>query len=133
VKPECGQNIYNYIENPKIYDYCQPVKNSLEAVNILREKARIIFVTSVTIGCAGRKYVWLKDHGYIDRLENYVEAKDKYLINYDYLIDDNYANIEYSNKKNHLFSSPWNIKYDYPRRINSWKEFIEERKEWQKN
>jgi 5'(3')-deoxyribonucleotidase len=90
-------------------------------------------VTSATIGCAGRKYVWLKDHGYIDKLEDYVEAKDKYLINYDYIIDDNYANIEHSNKRNLLFSAPWNLKYNYPRRINSWKEFIEERKEWQKN
>ena len=132
VKPECGQNIYNYIEDPRIYDLCKPVENSFEAISILREQARIIFVTSATIGCAGRKYVWLKEHGYINKLEDYVEAKDKYLINYDYLIDDNYANIEYSNKNNYLFSAPWNLKYNYPRRIDGWQKFIEERKEWQK-
>lgn len=127
VKPECGINIYNYIEDPRIYDLCKPVENSFEAISILHKQARVIFITSSTIGCAGRKYVWLKKHGYIDKLDDYIEAKDKYLINYDCLIDDNYANIVHSNKNNYLFSAPWNLKYNYPKRINSWREFIDER------
>lgn len=127
VKPECGINIYNYIEDPRIYDLCKPVENSFEAISILHEQARVIFITSSTIGCAGRKYIWLKKHGYIDRLDDYIEAKDKYLINCNCLIDDNYANIEHSNKNNYLFSAPWNLKYNYPKRINGWREFIEER------
>lgn len=127
VKPECGQNIYKYIENPKIYDYCEPVKDSLEAVNLLRTMGRVIFVTSPTTGCAGRKYVWLKDHGYIDKMEDYVEAKDKTLVKFDHLFDDNFNNVRKS-KYNFLFNAPWNMNNFYPQRVKSWREFIDARK-----
>jgi 5'-nucleotidase len=127
VLPSCGKKIYKYIEDPSIYNDCQPIENSLEAVNLLKTMGRVIFVTSPTIGCAGRKYVWLKDHGYIDKLNDYVEARDKSLIKYSYLIDDNYKNIKPSNK-NVLFTMPWNAKFEHPNRINNWREFIDMKK-----
>jgi 5'(3')-deoxyribonucleotidase len=127
VKPECGTKIYRYIEDKTMYDYCQPVADSLEGVNLLRTMGRVIFVTHPTIGTAGRKYVWLKENGYIDSMEDYVEAKDKSLINFDFLIDDNYHNIcRYKNS--FLFNQPWNEKYFYAQRIKNWREYIDARK-----
>lgn len=127
VKPECGQKIYRYIEDRTMYDYCQPVKDSLEAVNLLRTMGRVVFVTASTIGSAGRKYIWLKENGYIDHLEDYIESKDKGLINFSFLIDDNYRNV--CNQKNSfLFNQPWNAKYFYAQRIKNWREFIDARK-----
>jgi 5'(3')-deoxyribonucleotidase len=127
VLPSCGKKIYKYIEDPSIYNDCQPIEDSLEAINLLKKMGRVIFVTSPTIGCAGRKYVWLKDHGYIDKLNDYVEARDKSLIKYSYLIDDGLHNVK-NNKNSYLFSQPWNTRFDYPNRINNWREFIDMKK-----
>ena len=128
VKSECGKKIYDYIENPAIYDYCEPVKDSYEGIQFLRTLGRVVFITNPTIGCAGRKYVWLKENGYIDDMKDYIEAKDKSLINYDYLIDDNFNNINLSSKPNVLFTQTWNMQYYYPIRMRSWREFIDKKK-----
>jgi len=127
VKPECGKTIYRYIEDRTIYDYCKPVKDSLEGVNLLRTMGRVIFVTASTIGSAGRKYIWLKENGYIDSIEDYIEAKDKSLIKFDFLIDDNYKNVS-RYKNSFLFNAPWNKKYFHAQRIKNWREFIDARK-----
>jgi 5'(3')-deoxyribonucleotidase len=127
VKPECGERIYDYLKDPTLYNFVEPIPHSLEAVNLLKRVARIIFVTAPTLEVMGRKYYWLKEHGYIDSLDDYIETKEKYLINYDYIIDDRWDNVKGSND-NWLYNAPWNKKYNYPQRIKSWKKFIDEKK-----
>lgn len=123
VKPECGKKIYKYVEDPSIYDHCKPIEGSLNAINQLRKAGRAIFVTSWNIGIAGRKYTWLKDHGYIDSIDDYFEAHDKNMIKFDILIDDGFHNFK-SKYSGLLFSQPWNMKLDHYRRINNWEEFM---------
>jgi len=121
--PSCGKNIYKYIEDPSIYDYCKPIENSLKGIEHLRTLGRVIFVTSWNVGIAGRKYTWLKDHGYIDSINDYFEAHDKNMIKFNCLIDDgphNFPNL-YSG---FLFTQPWNKNFNHYRRINNWEEFI---------
>ena len=87
-KPECGKRMYEYIEYPSIYDDVLPINGSLEVINELKAKRkdlRIIYVTNSTLGTAGRKYTWLKHYGFLDKLDDYVEAKDKAL-NYYYIL-----------------------------------------------
>ena len=109
VKTECGENIYKYIEDPKLYDNVLPITGSLEHINKLRElEFRIVYVTSSTRGTMGRKYDWLLEYGFINRLDDYVETKDKSLILTDALIDDYHGNLENFVGYKFLFDSPWN-------------------------
>jgi 5'(3')-deoxyribonucleotidase len=124
VKKECGNKILRYIEDPTMYDFIQPLPDSLEGVNILRKIGRVVFVTSATNGCAGRKFRWLQEKEFNPAIEDYIEAKDKSLIKYDIMIDDNFNNIK-DGKNNILFNQPWNKKYTYPHRMSNWKQMID--------
>ena len=144
VKPECGKKIYEYIHPDtsksflkrfNIYDFCDPVKNSLMSIQELRNMGyRVIFVTASNRLDA--KYNWLEHHGFLDNRANFVHAFDKNLINMDYLIDDRWENItSFANRKNNnkkgiLFNQPWNLKYndnynnyDYIR-VNNWTDVV---------
>jgi len=124
VKPECGEKIYEYVETKSIYDNVAQIKDSLKGVTILKTIGRVIFVTASTNGASGRKYLWLKDNGYIDSPKDYIECLDKSLIKYDILIDDKYDNIKNSSN-NILFDAPWNREHYYHNRILSWGYYIE--------
>lgn len=109
VKPELGKNVFKYFEMPDLYDEIIPVKGAKEGVAELRKMGhRIVFVTSMTEGCAGRKYKWLKQYGFIDRIDDYVEMRDKSLLYADCLIDDNWSNISGFKFCGILYDRPWN-------------------------
>ena len=44
---------------------------------------RVVFVTNSTDGAFGAKYFWLKRHGFIRNKKDYIECKDKSLVNAD--------------------------------------------------
>jgi 5'(3')-deoxyribonucleotidase len=125
VKPICGKNIYQYIEDPKIYDEIKPISFSQWGVGELKKIGRVVFVTSSTLGHAGIKFMWLKKHGFIDKKEDYIECLDKSLISCHYLIDDKYENCKNAYGKGVLYNRTWNCKYDYNPRCNNWKEVVE--------
>lgn len=109
VKPECGLKIYEYIEDPALYDKVSPIAGALGSIIKLREFGfRIIYVTSSTRGTMGRKYDWLSEYGFVTKLDDYVETKDKSLILTDALIDDYHGNLENFVGYKFLFDSPWN-------------------------
>jgi len=110
-KPECGKRIYEYIEDPTIYDETFPIVGSLITINALRESRpdfRFIYVTNSTRGTMGRKYDWLLQHGFLSDLDDYVEMKDKSLVRADALLDDYQGNIIKFHGEKFLFDSPWN-------------------------
>lgn len=119
---KCGTNIFKYIQDPTTYDSVNPIIGSKEAIELLRNYFRVIFVTSSTVGTLGRKFHWLVQHGYLEEkeLKNYVECSDKNLIKADLLIDDYFGNI--SSFPNHtiLFDQPWNKHEHHDYRLNGW-------------
>lgn len=128
VKPECGQKIFEYIKDPSIYDEVKPIFGALEKINSLRKYHRIIYVTSSEPSVSGRKYYWLKEHGFIKSRGDYVEALDKSLICAKYLIDDDFNNVKnfshYGNSKfGILFDRIWNEKHPWKYRIKGWNDF----------
>lgn len=127
VKPECGKKVLKYIEDPSIYDLCQQIPGALTGINYLKTIGRVIFLTASTNGASGRKYKWLKENNFIDKIEDYVEAHDKLLIRADIMIDDKYETIKCFDGAGFLFTQPWNKKYYYPQRIDSWAEFLNQR------
>lgn len=128
VKPECGLRIYDYLENPGLYDHVQAVEHSIDSLMLLKAIGfRIVYITHTTKGHNGRKFQWLIDHGLLTEKEddNYIEAKDKNLIRVDYLVDDKFENALAFNQvgKGILLTQPWNRGRTFPGfRANSWKE-----------
>lgn len=126
VKPECGLKIYEYIENPKIYDEVKPIKGSQEGVKKLREMGfDIVFATTSTVGTMGRKYHWLVEYGFTDSLKEYIEIGRKELLRVEYLLDDNYSTIEKFPGCGILFLQPWNAVFRFSTICaKNWEDFI---------
>lgn len=125
VKPECGTKIYDYIEDPTLYDLVLPIKNSLFGVSALRDMGyRVVFVTSSTLGASGRKFRWLQDYGFTKDLKDYVEMSDKSLFAGDYLVDDYIVNINGFNGDGVLFTQNYNKRFTHTPRVNDWNEVI---------
>lgn len=125
VKPECGIKIYEYIEDPTIYDEVPPIEGALDGINWFRQAYfRVIYVTNSTLGASGAKYNWLQKYNFIDRLDDYIECKDKFLIRADFIVDDMPKNCWDFSGKAILYNQPWNVNENWPGfRLTSWKEF----------
>ena len=94
VKPECGLKIYDYLQDPSLYDNVIPIEGAINGVFYLKSLGyRVIFVTHSTQGHSGRKFRWLFQHGFIEVEDDYVECKDKSLVNASYLLDDYVVNV----------------------------------------
>jgi 5'-nucleotidase len=125
VKPECGTKIYNYLKDPDLYWAVEPIEGAFAGVKKLREMGhRVIFCTDTTTEQAGKKYTKLKELGFIDRKEDYIECRDKSLINADILLDDGFHNVKAFHGISFLFDAPWNRKYDFDLRVYGWEDFI---------
>ena len=138
---KCGDEIYDYIHpTPEflfnIYDHCEPIDGALDGIKSLREMGfRIVYVSASNK--MDYKYQWLEKYGFLDKRGNFVQAFDKTLINMNFLIDDNWENvqeiIQNPNKRAILFEKPWNTskKDNYDEvdnryiRKNNWKEIID--------
>lgn len=133
VVPECGTKIYDFVKTPKIYDKVKPIPYALEGVQSLRDLGfTIIYTTACFEGQAGRKYSWLKEHGFWNEKDHYVETNSKHLIKGDLLIDDRYENVINSNCYSILLSQYWNLKYHFANRMNDWREIIIEIERYKK-
>lgn len=128
VKPACGKKIFEYIENPNIYDDVKPIPLALEGIYTIREKFRVVFATTSTAGAMGRKYKWLQDWGFLDlgwkSTRDYIEIGDKSLLNENHiLIDDNIENLERFSGYGFLFDAPYNRISHLPR-LYDWSSFV---------
>lgn len=113
VKPECGKKIYDYLDDPSLYDEMPPIEGALEGVLELRRAGhRVVFVTSSVNGASGRKLRWLQDWGFFETRRksepDYVECTDKSLIRADVLIDDYHGNLAVFHGERIQFLQPWN-------------------------
>lgn len=126
VKPECGKQIYKYLNEPSLYDNVKPIEGSLESVEWLRDRGhRVVFVTSCGINRAsGRKFEWLNDNGYKVLPEDYYEMRDKSLLRADVLFDDGYHNVKNFIGAGVLYNYNWNIDFDWHNRVSNWQKFL---------
>ena len=126
VKQSCGIKIYDYLNNPAIYDNVKPIQYSLYGVNQLRQFGyRVIFATATPRTTPYRKFDWLEEHGFKPEMKDYIEIRDKSLLNGDILLDDKVENVSNFKGKGVLFNQPHNEYYLFPiTRVNGWKDFI---------
>lgn len=133
VKPECGNKIYQYLEDPALYDDVKPVPYSLGGVGEIRELGhRVIFATSSPNGSAGRKLRWLLEQGFLSEKQlrgsthpDYIEIHDKSLLHGDVLIDDGPHNVQNFHGYSILFRAAHNRGFDWPVAANGWNEVVE--------
>lgn len=126
VKDVCGKDIYAYIKNPKIYDEVKLIHNSLWGVDSLKSMGyRIIYVTSTPVGCEGRKFSYLNDHGFQVSRKDYFEAEDKSLIASDYLVDDRDLNVTTAWGQGIVFTAEYNKTLTGYPRVNNWMEVVD--------
>jgi 5'-nucleotidase len=98
VKPECGNRIYEFLNQPGFYDCVEPIDGALEAVNTMRaEGHRVLFVSSCVVGTVDSKVRWLQAHDFLpagNSVKDFIAATDKSLIGADVLFDDHILNVE---------------------------------------
>lgn len=94
VKPECGKKIFDYLEDPSLYDNAFPYAGMLEVVKFIRKLYNVKFITTATVGSQGRKLIWLQEHGFFRSGDEYAEMKDKSNAPVDILIDDYIENVK---------------------------------------
>lgn len=117
---KCGKRIYEYFEDPSIYDDIEIISGAKQGIQTLKDMGyRVVFATHSTVGASGRKYKLLKDYSLIEREDDYIEAKDKSLITCNYMIDDKYENVVNCFGEGFLFSQPWNKQYTH-KRFSNW-------------
>jgi 5'(3')-deoxyribonucleotidase len=122
---EYKKYLYGYLEDPSLYDNVEPIKDSLWGINKLRKMGhRVIFVTSTPSGQIGRKYIWLKDNGFITSKEDYYEAHDKSVFRGEWIIDDRFSTVSVFRGKGILFERNWNKKEQWNLKAKNWKQVI---------
>ena len=127
VKPECGKIVFNYFEDPNLYWAINPVENAVAGIKFLKLLGhRIVFITHSSLGASGAKYKKLKELGILDDANDYIEAKDKTLVKFDFLIDDKPKTLlDYKLGVPIVFTRPWNKDIDHKPRVNSWLEIVD--------
>jgi 5'-nucleotidase len=128
-KSECQNKMYDFLEDPHLYDDITPLPDALTAVNKLRElDNEIIWATTSTVGSSGRKFIWLQDHGFFQKGDAYFETLtgSKHLIKADISFDDKFEFAKDFDGLGFLLVRPWNKKYlPYSPSFEHWSEFIE--------
>ena len=123
VKPECGKQIYDYLNDEFLYHYAKPIQGSLEGINFLRDCGHdIVFASACTAFHMLAKYQWLMSGSYIKDMSEYMVVTKKSFINADILIDDRTKNLQEFSGNGILFSQPWNIKDKYAWKADTWEQ-----------
>lgn len=126
VKTECGNKIYDYLEDPYLYTHVIPVDGAVSGVGYLRTQGfEIVFATSCIYGNGEQKYKWLCRHGFTKQArhpKDFVSITDKSLLDSfnAMMIDDNYEYIKNFSGNALLFTMPHNEEVEYRNRLNKW-------------
>ncbi len=137
VRPECGMKVYDYLEDPTLYDECPVIEGALNGVDTMRSfGARVEFITS----CSGpemakAKINWLLRNGFLataappgTRFEpmefiNLIHSRNKHRYAADLMIDDYHENFNGFSGAKILFDAPYNRMSTLPR-ARGWNEVL---------
>jgi len=109
VKPECGKKIYNYLDDPNLFENLPCVDGSQETLYELSKHYEIFVVTAPwNIGNVKPKYKWLKKNFPFINEKNYVFTRNKSVVNADWLVDDKEENFHGFKGTPILYDAPHN-------------------------
>lgn len=134
VKPECGKNIYKYLNSQTLYNWVLPTVGAQTGVADLRRLGhRVVFATTNAKGMSDGKWEWLERRGFLKGSEDLIVVGDKSLVRADLLIDDAPHNIDAFIGPAILFDRPWNYTmpagmkkfgYEY-KRLATWRQIVQ--------
>ncbi len=127
VKPECGKQMFRYLDGGDIYDDVKPIKGARTAIAILRSRgSRVVFVSSCITGTADAKCRWLEQHGFLEHgkytQRDFITSADKSLIKAHWLVDDRAETLDEFPGRTLLFDQPWNQLSNRHKRLHRWSE-----------
>lgn len=99
VKPECGKKIYDYLQDPDLYDNIKIPSKTVKAIKQIKQftNLQLVFLTAgIHIG----KYNLLKRYGLVDSERDIIVASDKSLVYGDIMVDDYEENLYAFQKRN---------------------------------
>lgn len=125
---KCTPEVFYSMLDSGLYSRMSSLDGALQGVNFLRERYRVIFVTS-NFGDVGRaKFDRLNVLGFNINKRDFIEASDKSLIVCDYLLDDNVDNVVSAFGFGIIFTQPWNENWNNRShnvlRVKSWNELV---------
>ena len=127
VLPEFQERFMEYVEFPEVFYGSKPVEGALDGVQFLKSlNWRIVYCSANNP--ENVKWYWLKEHGFIEKKEDFIQALDKSLIRGDLMLDDKFAYTKSFVGTSFLLKRPWNIQYTGDSqiyRVDNWKHFIE--------
>lgn len=123
VKPECGDKIYSYLDDPDLFLNLPVIKDSQSVLEQISNKYEIFVVTAPwNYENIKPKWLWLKKHFDFIPEKNYVFTRTKSIVNADWLIDDKPANFSGFQGEALLFDAPHNQNETEYTRVLNWKE-----------
>ena len=102
VKPECGEAIFDYLQNDDLYRHVKPVDGALEGVAELRAMGHTLtYVSDCFYGMVDQKAYWLQVHGFSQETDprrgalpaDFMVCRDKTQVDAHLLIDDGAHNV----------------------------------------
>lgn len=130
-KPECGEKIYTYMDDPDLFLKLPVMEGSQEVLKELSYTYDIYIVTApFNLNNVIPKYQWLKRHfPFLDE-EKFVFTRDKSVIRAEYMIDDKPSNLETFVGNQILYTAPHNLNEECFYRVNNWVEVRETLLDW---
>jgi 5'(3')-deoxyribonucleotidase len=126
IRKSCGMKIYDYLNDPRLYDKVEPIEKAKWGVDSIRDLGyKVVFATATPRSTPYRKYDWLDEHGFKPTLKTYLEIQDKSLLHGEFLLDDNITNVLGFSGKGYLFNQYHNEAYLLPiNRATDWEDFV---------
>lgn len=123
------ESIYSLLDRPNLFFDAKVIDQADIYMPYIWNKydCYIVSAASYSNDAVREKWRWLQKHfPFVDKTK-VIFAKDKSVINGDYLIDDAIHNIENFPNRTIMYSQPWNLSYKDNKmiRVSSWKEIKE--------
>ena len=113
--------------NPTLYDSMRPDVGVTTAIRKMRRFARVVALSSPTVGHIDSKFRFLSRPPLLFAVNNIIIARDKSIMRGAVLIDDNIDNLLNFDGARICFSRPWNEAWSTTLgyRTDNWKEIVE--------
>ncbi|MCX7572148.1 5'(3')-deoxyribonucleotidase [Tumebacillus sp. DT12] len=125
VKPECGEKVYDYLDQPGLFRHLKALPDAIEVLERLSRRYDILLVTSSRTHAYTEKEQWVEEHLPFIGRHNLIFAHRKDMICGDLLFDDAPHNLEAFRATGRIavaMDYPYNREVDVPR-VGSWQEF----------
>ncbi len=125
VKAECGEKIYDYLDEPGLFLHLEPLPYAIDVLKRLCNHYDVLIVTSSRTYAYTEKELWVEKHLPFIGKRNLIFSHRKEMIRGDLLFDDAPHNLVAFNKTGRTavaMSYEYNQQVDVPR-VSNWLEF----------